>query len=50
MEKPVHYPRGMSEPAKSIVQGVREYKGVCVTVCVCVGVGNYFIKLLIIGK
>ena len=48
MEKPVHYPRGMSEPAKSIVQGVREYKGVCVYVCVCGG--NYFIKLLIIGK
>jgi len=23
MEKPVHYPRGLSEPAKRIIQGVR---------------------------
>ncbi len=28
MEKPVHYPRGMSEPAKKLIQGV--------SVCACV--------------
>ncbi len=24
MEKPVHYPRGLSDPAKKIIQGVKE--------------------------
>ena len=32
MEKPVHYPRGMSEPAKSVVQGVCYLYTTCLVV------------------